>query len=153
MQIVILSVGKKSEQTIESLIDQYEKRLGREYQITWQFVPASRSADERICRREDSEALSKYIKDTDSVVLLDERGQQFDNKAFADVFEGLATRQGRTVIVIGGAYGVTDEFRNTANVVWSLSNLVFPHRLIRLIVMEQLYRTIMITKGHPYHHE
>lgn len=153
MQIVILSVGKKSEQTIESLINDYEKRLGREHQITWQFVPGSRSTDEVTCRREESEALSKYVKETDSVVLLDERGKQFDNKSFAEVFEGFAARQGRVVLVIGGAYGVTDEFRQTANVVWSLSNLVFPHRLIRLIVMEQLYRTIMITKGHPYHHE
>lgn len=153
MQIVILSVGKKSEQAIESLINDYEKRLGREYQIVWQFVSGSRSTDEVTCRREESESLSKYIKETDSVVLLDERGRQFDNKTFADVFKGLASQHGRIVIVIGGAYGVTEEFRSSADVVWSLSNLVFPHRLIRLILMEQLYRTIMITKGHPYHHE
>lgn len=153
MQILILSVGKRSEQTVESLIEQYEKRLGRDYQVSWQFLPSSKSTDELICRREESTAISKHIKDSDAVVLLDERGKQFDNKAFAEVFERLTLGQGRIVFVIGGAYGVTEQFRNACSVVWSLSNLVFPHRLIRLILMEQLYRTIMITKGHPYHHE
>ena len=153
MQILILSVGKRSEQSIESMIDQYEKRLGRDYQLSWQFVSGSKSSDEIICRREDSTALSKYLKDTDKVILLDERGKQFDNKTFASAFEELSRSQGRIVFVIGGAFGVTREFRDRSSLIWSLSSLVFPHRLIRLILMEQLYRTIMITKGHPYHHE
>lgn len=153
MQILILSVGKQSEQTIESLIQDYEKRLGRDYQLSWQFVAGSKSVDPETCRREESATLSKYIKDTDNVILLDERGKQFDNKSFAVVFERLSASQGRIVFVIGGAYGVTEEFRGVSHTVWSLSALVFPHRLIRLILMEQLYRTIMITKGHPYHHE
>lgn len=153
MQIVILSVGKQSEKSVESLIDEYEKRLGREYQLTWQFVPASKSTDEFVCRREDSDALSRHIKDGDKLILLDERGAQFDNIAFAEHFEKLSTAHGRIVFVIGGAFGVTEAFRARAQLVWSMSSLVFPHRLIRLILMEQLYRTIMILKRHPYHHQ
>lgn len=127
--------------------------MGRYHQISWQFVSGSKSSDETICRREDSTSLSKHLKDNDKVILLDERGRQFDNRAFATAFEELSLSKGRVVFVIGGAYGVTKEFRDKSSLVWSLSPLVFPHRLIRLVLIEQIYRTIMITKGHPYHHE
>lgn len=148
-----MTVGKRSEPTIESLIEQYDRRLSRDYQVSWQFIPASKSNDEVTCRREESAAISRLLKPTDKVVLLDERGKQYDNKQFAEAFSDLASSHGRIIFVIGGAYGVTDELRGAVDIVWSLSKLVFPHRLIRVVLAEQLYRTVMITKGHPYHHE
>ncbi len=152
MQIVILSVGKQPEPAIQVLIDDYQKRLSSDYQLQWQYLGASKSSDALRCRNEESDNILKQITTTDQIVLLDERGEQKDNKAFAEVFERLASTQGRLVFVIGGAYGVNEVLRQRANFGWSLSKLVFPHRLIRLVLIEQLYRTAMVVKNHPYHH-
>jgi 23S rRNA (pseudouridine1915-N3)-methyltransferase len=153
MQIVIVAVGKRSEASIESLVLEYQKRLAKDYQIEWKYVPASSSSDSELCRAEESTAIFNQLKPNDQVILLDERGEQKDNQGFAEVFQRLASMQGRLVFIIGGAYGVSELLRQRANFVWSLSKLVFPHRLIRLILVEQLYRTVMITKDHPYHHD
>jgi 23S rRNA (pseudouridine1915-N3)-methyltransferase len=152
MQVVIISVGKRPEVTVQALIDDYEKRLSNDYQVQWLYITASKFNDTRQSQDEESASILKQINPTDQVVLLDERGEQKDNQSFADQFGRLASAQGRLVFVIGGAYGVNDMLRKRANFVWSLSKLVFPHRLIRLVLIEQLYRTIMIIKGHPYHH-
>jgi 23S rRNA (pseudouridine1915-N3)-methyltransferase len=153
MQILILSVGKRPEPTIQTLINDYEKRLSREYHMEWHYLNASKSSDKAQCQNEESDSLLKQVNAGDQVVLLDERGEQKDNQAFAGVFERLASAHGRLVFIVGGAYGVNDTLRQRANFVWSLSNLVFPHRLIRLILIEQLYRTVMVVKNHPYHHD
>lgn len=153
MQILILSVGKRPERAIQELISDYEKRLFREYQVQWQYLTSSGSNERAQAQHEESEQILKQLTSSDQVVLLDERGEQKDNQAFAQVFERLAGTHGRLVFVIGGAYGVNDSVRERANFVWSLSKLVFPHRLIRLVLIEQLYRTVMVTKGHPYHHD
>lgn len=153
MQVTIMTVCKRSEPNIEALIEQYEKRMNSDVQVRWQFMAPSKSSDAMVCRTEESNLILNQLKATDRVVLLDERGQQYDNKGFADTFSRLASSQGRLIFVIGGAYGVSDALRTRADVVWSLSKLVFPHRLIRLVLIEQLYRTVMVVKGHPYHHD
>jgi 23S rRNA (pseudouridine1915-N3)-methyltransferase len=85
-------------------------------------------------------------------VLLDERGHNVDSPALASALRG-AFDSGRTVtVVIGGAYGVSDRVRERADFVWSLSKLVFPHQLVRLILAEQLYRAQEISAGRSYHH-
>ena len=152
MQIAILSVGKKPEAAVQALIDDYEKRLTHDYQLRWHYLTAAKSTDKQQCQNEESEILLGHLQPTDQVILLDERGEQRDNAAFAEVFEKLASAHGRLVIIIGGAYGVNEQVRTRANFVWSLSKLVLPHRLIRLVLVEQLYRTAMLSKGHPYHH-
>lgn len=152
MQILILSVGRRPEPGIEALISDYQKRISHQYQVQWQYLDASKSSDKLQCQNEESSRILKQIAPTDQVVLLDERGEQKDNQEFAEVFGRLASAHGRLVFVIGGAYGVNGTLRQRANFVWSLSKLVFPHRLIRLVLIEQIYRTIMVAKGHPYHH-
>lgn len=153
MQIVILSVGKRPESGIQALIDDYEKRFAREYQVQWQYLSASKSNDKLQCQNEESNSLLKLLMPTDQVVLLDERGEQKDNQEFAEVFGRLASAHGRLVFIVGGAYGVNEALRGRADFLWSLSKLVLPHRLIRLVLIEQLYRTVMVAKGHPYHHD
>lgn len=135
------------------MIANYEKRLAGDYQILWRYISTANSTNKLKCQNEESNSLLKQITQTDQVVLLDERGEQKDNQAFAELFEQLAGAQGRVVFIIGGAYGVSEALRRRANFVWSLSKLVFPHQLIRLILIEQLYRTVMVIKGHPYHHD
>jgi len=87
------------------------------------------------------------------VILLDERGKEFDSPALSGQFQALMSSGRRVVCIIGGAYGVNDELMARADLTWSLSPLVFPHQLVRLILAEQLYRAQCIATNHPYHHE
>jgi len=83
--------------------------------------------------------------------LLDERGRNLSSPELSAVIVEHTSQS--IVFIIGGAYGVTDDVRRRANLVWSLSKLVFPHQLVRLILTEQLYRAQEIARGGKYHHE
>lgn len=146
--IKILAVGKKANRNLVDAIDDYQKRLRPPFNVNWVCVPYS-AKDGLEARQNESEALLKHISDNDYVVLLDERGEQITN---IELSNKLATHN-NIVVVIGGAYGVDDSLRQRANLVLSLSKLVFPHQLVRLILIEQIYRSQAIYNGLPYHHE
>lgn len=146
--IKILAVGKKTDSNLLDAIEGYQKRLRAPFNIKWLSIPYS-AKDGAMARQDESERLLAHIKPSDYVMLLDERGQQMTSPEFSKV---LACRA-ETTIVIGGAYGVNDELRERANQVMSLSKMVFPHQLVRLILIEQIYRAQAIYHHHPYHHE
>lgn len=147
----ILAVGKKHEKWVLDGIDRYEKRLRKPFDVTWQLLPHS-SREGEAARAEESERILAKIDRDAFLVLLDERGRNVDSPALAAQLRG-AFDAGRSVTVaIGGAYGVDDRVRQRADFVWSLSKLVFPHQLVRLILAEQLYRAQEIAAGRPYHH-
>ena len=88
------------------------------------------------------------------MVLLDERGKMLNSPQLAKLVNERAVNGARKIhFVIGGAFGVTDKVRQKADLVWQLSQLVFPHQLVRLILAEQLYRACTILKNEKYHHE
>jgi 23S rRNA (pseudouridine1915-N3)-methyltransferase len=152
MQITILSVGKPLGMPLQATASDYIKRLQPYVEIDLQYIPQSNvSHGHDAVVRESKEILSR-LQPNDTLILLDERGRQQNNIEFAETFQRLSGRQGKLVFVIGGAYGVDDKVFERAQFVWSLSKLVFPHQLMRVILLEQLYRTVMITKNHPYHH-
>ncbi len=147
MKIKLIAVGKKHSKDLRSLITEYEKRLSKYCDLAWDIVPSS-SVDT------ESMAIEKRLADDDYVVLLDETGQQLSNQELAERFEALqnsATKQ--VVFVIGGAYGVNYSLIVRANLVLSFSRLVFPHQLMRVILLEQIYRSYSIISGSKYHHE
>ncbi|EYT54537.1 50S rRNA methyltransferase [Leucobacter sp. UCD-THU] len=151
MSIRILAVGKRHEAWVADGIDRYEKRLRKPFDASWQLLPhSSREGD--AARAEESERILAKVDRDAFLVLLDERGRNVDSPALASALRG-AFDSGRTVtVVIGGAYGVSDRVRERADFVWSLSKLVFPHQLVRLILAEQLYRAQEISAGRSYHH-
>jgi 23S rRNA (pseudouridine1915-N3)-methyltransferase len=104
-------------------------------------------------RQDESERILSRLSAYDFIVLLDERGKEFDSPTIAKVLEEQLDQSHKVLIIIGGAFGVTDELRQKVDLVWSLSPLVFPHQLVRLILIEQLYRGQQITLGGSYHHE
>ena len=111
------------------------------------MIPYS-AKDGNEARQDESERLLFHIKPDDKIILLDERGDELTSPDFsAELVKDNYT------IVIGGAYGVNDELRQRANLMLSLSKMVFPHQLVRLILMEQIYRAQCIYHHHPYHHE
>lgn len=151
MAITVLSIGKKHESWVSEGIDRYQSRLKKPFDMEWVLLPHSALHDSA-ARQEESERILLHIDTHAFVILLDERGKELDSSQFAKLLEEklMITRQ--LVVVIGGAYGVDDRVHQRADVVWSLSPLVFPHQLVRLIVTEQMYRAQQISANHPYHH-
>jgi len=152
MAIRILAVGKKHEAWVADGIERYQKRLKKPFMLEWVLLPHS-PFDEQRARQEESERLLVRLKPTDFVVLLDERGTMLDSPALSHLLVQQLERSRDVVMVIGGAYGVDATIHSRADVVWSLSKLVFPHQLVRLILSEQIYRAQEIAAGNPYHHD
>ncbi|MNI44774.1 Ribosomal RNA large subunit methyltransferase H [compost metagenome] len=152
MPLRVIAIGKKHESWVVDGIERYQKRLRKPFTLEWVFLPHS-SREGLSARQEESERLLSRLKDDDFVILLDERGKIIDSPALASLLE-VPLRGSRTaVLIIGGAYGVDETIHRRADFVWSLSLLVFPHQLVRLLLSEQLYRAQEIAAGNPYHHE
>jgi 23S rRNA (pseudouridine1915-N3)-methyltransferase len=155
MKVVCISVGKKHDSDIAKAIDDYSKRLQRYVSFEWQLLPPAKGkmgVDET--KRAEGAVIAAQIKDDDYIVLMDEDGVELASSELADILDMLDMQTAkRIVFVIGGAYGVTDELKRRADVLWRLSRLTFPHQLVRLIFAEQLYRANTIRRGEPYHHE
>ena len=151
MPIRIIAIGKKHESWINEGIQRYQKRLKRPFNIEWVILPHSSLADVR-ASQEESQRILLRLNANDYVILLDERGESVDSTELSAFLLKILEKSKNVVIVIGGAYGVDDTVTKRADFVWSLSELVFPHQLVRLILTEQLYRSQEIVSGNPYHH-
>ena len=152
MAIKILAIGKKHESWVVDGIERYQSRLKKPYDVEWVLLPHSALQDDR-AREEESERLLAKVSDREFVILLDEIGDETDSPQLAKLLDNTFTAGRSVTFIIGGAYGVDDRVHQRADFVLSLSALVFPHQLVRLILAEQLYRAQQITAGHPYHHE
>jgi len=152
MSLHIVTVGKKHESWVAEGIERYQKRLKAPFLVEWVLLAHS-SFEGVKARQDESERLSLRLDAYDYVILLDERGKSLDSPRFSEVVREQLDQSRKVAIVIGGAYGVTDELREKADLVWSLSPLVFPHQLVRLILIEQVYRAQQISLGGSYHHE
>ncbi len=146
-QILIISVGKKHDVLLADAIAHYEGRLKHYCKLSWLLIPSSSAIEE-------TAAILHKLNNDDVVILLDETGKSIANQQLADMIDSAQNQSvKRLVFIIGGAYGVTEELKERANQVISLSSLIFPHQLVRLILLEQLYRSYSILAGSSYHHE
>lgn len=142
--IRIIAGGKKNTGAVLELISEYEKRLRKPYEVTWEFVE-----EERLIRR-----LSDWPFDgRDYVICCDERGKNISSDEYSDILSGVFADGRDVVVLIGGAYGFPDTVREKSDLVWSFSKLVFPHMIARILVTEQVYRAQEIARGGKYHHE
>ena len=116
------------------------------------LIPHSKLEGQQ-ARQEESERILARLHPQDFVILLDEHGQMFDSPTLSRQLNELFAQSKNIIIVIGGAFGVSTELTRRADLVWSLSPLVFPHQLVRLILAEQLYRAQEIARGSKYHHQ
>lgn len=149
--ITVITIGKKHEPWVLDGIERYQKRLRAPWDVRWVLLPHS-TLEGPAARQNESQAILSKLVAQDYVILLDERGKALDSPAVSANLQKLFANSKNIVVVIGGAYGVSDELTARADLVWSLSPLVFPHQLVRLILIEQLYRAQEIATGHPYHH-
>ena len=148
----IIAIGKKHEKWVLNGIELFEKRLKKPFNLNWDILPHSNFAEEK-AREEETQRILAKIKPSDFVILLDERGKNISSPELAKMLSNGFVNSQNFVIVIGGAFGVSEELRQRANFVWSLSKLVFPHQIVRLILVEQIYRAQEISSGGKYHHE
>ncbi len=152
MAIRVLAIGKKHEPWVDDGIERYQKRLQRPFDMDWVLLPHS-AREGLSARQEESERILKQLRTDEFVVLLDEKGKMLDSPTLSSLLLSPLERSQPVVLIIGGAYGVDETVHTRANLVWSLSPLVFPHQLVRLILAEQVYRAQEIAGGRPYHHE
>lgn len=149
--ITILAVGKKHEDWVNAGIERYEKRLKKPFDVKWVLLPHS-SRDGLEARRIESDLLLSRISERDAVILLDETGTILDSPSLSTLLTKQFVDAKNVVVVIGGAYGVDERIHTRADMIWSMSKLVFPHQLVRLLLIEQIYRSQEIANGSSYHH-
>ena len=150
--IRVIAVGKKHELWVAQGTERYQKRLRKPFDMEWVLLPHS-SKTGLEARQNESEAILSRLGKDEYVVLLDEKGELLDSPSLSKKIIAPLERSQTVTIIIGGAYGVDSSVHQRADLVWSLSSLVFPHQLVRLILTEQIYRAQEIVHGHPYHHD
>ena len=158
MKVKLITVGKLKEKYLKDGISEYVKRLGRFTKFESIELPdektpdnASESENKLILEKEGRRILSK-VGDRDYVIALAIEGKQFPSEQFAKEIEQ-ATLKGHSEItfIIGGSLGLSLEVKKRANQLMSFGPLTFPHQLMRLVLVEQIYRAFMIQQGSPYH--
>jgi 23S rRNA (pseudouridine1915-N3)-methyltransferase len=145
--IKIIVVGKLNQKYLLEGIQYYQKQLP----VKLEWIEVNDEPDITGKDIEGARILSK-IKESDQIILLAIEGVLHDSQSFSDQINKMTTYgTGDLVFVIGGSYGVSDAVKNRANHLISFSKMTFPHQLMRLILIEQIYRAYMIMKNHPYH--
>lgn len=157
MKITLLTVGKTDKDWVRQGLDIYVSRLKHYVPFSITEIPELKNVSaltkDQIKTREGGLIL-KNIRNTDDVILLDERGKEYSSMELASILQDKMTYGGRDIVyVIGGAYGFSDAVYSRANSKLSLSRMTFSHQMVRAIFAEQIYRAFTIMKGEPYHHE
>ena len=156
--IKIVAVGKIKEKALKELIAEYSKRLSGYTALQIEEVSdeatlqGNSEAQNEIVRKKEGERILARIKEKEYVILLDLKGKMLDSVSFAEKLDSLFTGGNSDItFVIGGSLGVSPEVKARADYLWKLSDLTFPHALVRVILLEQIYRAYRIQRGEPYH--
>lgn len=155
-KITLLTVGKLKEDFYRRAAAEYQKRLSRYCRLEIIEVADEKTpdgaAEEEAVRRKEGERLKKYIRDGAYVVTLEIEGKMLDSEEFARRLDRLAV-QGKShlIFIIGGSLGLSDEICRKSDFALSFSRMTFPHQLMRVILLEQIYRGYRILSGEPYH--
>jgi 23S rRNA (pseudouridine1915-N3)-methyltransferase len=151
MKYSIVAIGRCKDKHILALCDEYSKRLKATVSII--EIPAI-MADGPTRMRKEGEKLLAAIPENAYVIALDERGKSLSSIALSKQLDSVRLQgHAHICLIIGGADGLTPEIRKRADLLLSLSPLTFPHQMVRIILLEQLYRAHSISDGHPYHRE
>ena len=157
MKIKVLAIGKTDDKNLNLLIERYEKRLRHYIKFEMEVIPDLKNAknlSEKEQKEKEGELILKKVGPSDQLWLLDEKGEEYRSLEFSRFLQlKMNTGIKQFVLVIGGPYGFSEEVYQNAAGKLSLSKMTFSHQMIRLFVVEQLYRAFTILKNEPYHHE
>lgn len=158
MKITILTVGKIKEKFYREAIEEYTKRLSRYSRVEIVEMADEKTpdraseAEEKLIKEKEGERLLRYVKDTDYVCALAIEGQQLDSVELSGKLEALGVGGVSSIVfVIGGSLGLSEQVLRRADYKLSFSKMTFPHQLMRVILLEQIYRSFRIMHGEPYH--
>jgi 23S rRNA (pseudouridine1915-N3)-methyltransferase len=156
MKLQFWSVGKAHEAYVKEGVELFTKRISHYHSVEWHIIPVPKNTamlSEPDLKKKEGETILGFLQKEDYLVLLDERGKQMKSEELANFIQQVANNSTKKMVfLIGGAFGVSDDVAKRANYKWSLSPLVFPHQLVRLILAEQVYRACTINKNEKYHH-
>lgn len=157
MKITLLTVGKTDSGYLKAGISDYLERLVHYIQFNIIEISAQKnrsSLNQEQIKEWEGEEILKIVKDSDELVLLDERGDLLSSQDFASFLQNKMLNSTKSIVfVVGGAYGFSKRVYERSNKKVSLSVMTFSHQMVRLIFIEQLYRAFTIIKGEPYHHK
>ena len=157
MNIKLLAIGKTDNKSLQSLIDEYTKRLSFYIKFDLDIIPDIKNVknlSESQQKQKEGELILAKLSATDHLILLDENGKTFSSVGFADELQKKMNAGIKTLVfVIGGPYGFSEEVYQKANGKISLSAMTFSHQMVRLFVTEQIYRGFTILRNEPYHHQ
>ena len=156
MKIHLWSVGKPHDGYVKQGIDDFTQRITKYYPVAWKIIAPARqtvNTTEADVKKQEAQNILQLLDKDDYLVLLEEKGRLLISVDLAYWLQQRANQSTRNLIfLIGGAFGVDETINAKANFKWSLSALVFPHQLVRLILAEQIYRACTINRNEKYHH-
>lgn len=157
MNIKLIAIGKTDNKQLQTLIDEYQKRLSFYVKFELDIIPDIKNVknlSEVQQKEKEGELILSKIAATDQLVLLDENGKNFSSVEFASELQKKMNSGIKTLVfVIGGPYGFSETVYLKAQGKISLSKMTFSHQMVRLFFIEQLYRGFTILKNEPYHHQ
>lgn len=156
MKFQLWTIGKNHEPFVKEGIDMFTKRISKYYPVEWNIISTAKNAasfSENDLKKKEGDIIINLLQKDDYLVLLEETGKQLSSEELASFIQQRANESTKNILfLIGGAYGVSNDVKKRANFQWSLSKLVFPHQLVRLILAEQIYRACSINRNEKYHH-
>jgi 23S rRNA (pseudouridine1915-N3)-methyltransferase len=156
MKLQFWAIGKNHEAYIKPGVDEFTNRISNYYAVKWNILPVPKNAgtlNEAGLKRKEAESVLGLLQKDDYLVALDEKGKQFSSEGLSSFLQSRANESQKQIIfLIGGAYGIDETILKRASFIWSLSQLTFPHQLVRLILCEQVYRACTILRNEKYHH-
>jgi 23S rRNA (pseudouridine1915-N3)-methyltransferase len=157
MNIKLIAIGKTDSKALQSLIEDYSKRLSFYIKFDLEIISDVKNVknlSEVLQKEKEGELILSKLNPSDQLILLDENGTTFSSLAFADYLQKKMNSGIKTlVLVIGGPYGFSEEVYKRAKGKISLSQMTFSHQMVRLFCIEQLYRGFTILRNEPYHHQ
>ena len=156
MRITLLVVGKTTDVHIETLIQEYQKRLTHYIPFALQIIPElknTKALTPEQQKQAEGELILRAITAATDLILLDEHGKEFRSIEFSDYLQKKMSAGRDVVFVVGGPYGFSNAVYQRSNGKISLSKMTFSHQMVRLFFVEQVYRSMTILRGEPYHHE
>lgn len=157
MNIKLLTIGKTDNKNLIALIEEYSKRLSFYIKFNLEIINDIKNVknlSESQQKEKEGELILSKLSETDQLILLDENGATFTSVGFSEYLQKKMNAGTKTLVfVIGGPYGFSDEVYKKAQFKVSLSQMTFSHQMVRLFVIEQLYRAFTILKNEPYHHQ
>lgn len=157
MKIQFWAIGKAHDSYVKEGVAEFTKRISKYFPVEWTIIPVPKNAgmlSEMDLKKREGETILQWLRQDDYLITLDEFGKQLSSEGLSDFLQERASASTKTLVfLIGGAFGLDAAVLKRAQLKWSLSQLTFPHQLVRLILAEQVYRACTIIKNEKYHHK